>query len=112
MSSQVCKQNLDVLALFFLCCLHSLVIVFSNPSKRSLISLPQRSEWEHRFEQIIDRLLVWLFVFISEQMGEGDEWTEEPNVLVLLHLEEFLSMVHNYKQVSAYDFCVLEHALL
>lgn len=32
-------------------------------------------------------------------MEEGDEWTEEPDVLVLLRLEEFLSMVHNYKQV-------------
>lgn len=32
-------------------------------------------------------------------MGGGDEWTEEPNVLVLLGLEEFLSMARNYKQV-------------
>lgn len=32
-------------------------------------------------------------------MGEGDEWTEEPNVLVLLGLEEFLSMARSYKQV-------------
>uniref|UniRef100_U3I0K7 Essential meiotic structure-specific endonuclease 1 n=1 Tax=Anas platyrhynchos platyrhynchos TaxID=8840 RepID=U3I0K7_ANAPP len=29
---------------------------------------------------------------------DGDEWTEEPNVLVLLRLEEFLSMVRGYKQ--------------
>lgn len=32
-------------------------------------------------------------------MGGGDEWTEEPNVLVLLGLEEFLSMAQSYKQV-------------
>uniref|UniRef100_A0A8C3ECR3 Essential meiotic structure-specific endonuclease 1 n=1 Tax=Corvus moneduloides TaxID=1196302 RepID=A0A8C3ECR3_CORMO len=35
----------------------------------------------------------------GEEMGGGDEWTEEPNVLVLLGLEEFLSMAHSYKQV-------------
>ncbi|XP_066421762.1 crossover junction endonuclease EME1 isoform X2 [Molothrus aeneus] len=34
----------------------------------------------------------------TSQMGGGDEWTEEPNVLVLLGLEEFLSMAHSYKQ--------------
>uniref|UniRef100_A0A8B9F1V5 Essential meiotic structure-specific endonuclease 1 n=1 Tax=Amazona collaria TaxID=241587 RepID=A0A8B9F1V5_9PSIT len=34
----------------------------------------------------------------DEEMGEGDKWTEEPNVLVVLRLEEFLSMAHNYKQ--------------
>uniref|UniRef100_A0A8V5HH25 Uncharacterized protein n=1 Tax=Melopsittacus undulatus TaxID=13146 RepID=A0A8V5HH25_MELUD len=31
-------------------------------------------------------------------VSSGNEWTEEPNVLVLLRLEEFLSMAHNYKQ--------------
>ncbi|XP_065708554.1 crossover junction endonuclease EME1 [Patagioenas fasciata] len=40
----------------------------------------------------------WRRKTLSSQMEDGDEWTEEPNVLVLLHLEEFLSMVHNYKQ--------------
>lgn len=62
---------------------------------------------------MINRLLVWLFVFLSEQMGEGDEWTEEPNVLALLRLEEFLSMAHNYKQVRMLmTFLALEHAVL
>lgn len=42
---------------------------------------------------------VGLSVFISGQMEGRDEWSEEPNVLVLLRLEEFLSMVRNYKQV-------------
>lgn len=49
------------------------------------------------------------FVFISGQMEEGDEWTEEPNVLVLLRLEEFLSMVHNYKQVRVLMTFVLSN---
>uniref|UniRef100_A0A8C7EAR8 Essential meiotic structure-specific endonuclease 1 n=1 Tax=Nothoprocta perdicaria TaxID=30464 RepID=A0A8C7EAR8_NOTPE len=31
-------------------------------------------------------------------VDEENEWTEEPNILVLLCLEEFLFMVHNYKQ--------------
>uniref|UniRef100_A0A8C5TNG5 Essential meiotic structure-specific endonuclease 1 n=1 Tax=Malurus cyaneus samueli TaxID=2593467 RepID=A0A8C5TNG5_9PASS len=35
---------------------------------------------------------------MDEEMGGGDEWTEEPNVLVLLGLKEFLSMAHSYKQ--------------
>ncbi|KAJ7427504.1 essential meiotic structure-specific endonuclease 1 [Willisornis vidua] len=37
------------------------------------------------------------------KMGGGDEWTEEPNVLVLLGLGEFLSMAHSYKQKA--DSC-------
>ncbi|XP_053158629.1 crossover junction endonuclease EME1 isoform X2 [Hemicordylus capensis] len=32
--------------------------------------------------------------------AEEDNWVEEPNILVLLLLEEFISMIHNYKQVS------------
>ncbi|XP_021144166.2 crossover junction endonuclease EME1 [Columba livia] len=40
----------------------------------------------------------WRRKTLSSQMEDRDEWTEEPNVLVLLRLEEFLSMVHNYKQ--------------
>lgn len=40
-------------------------------------------------------------------MEDRDEWTEEPNVLVLLRLEEFLSMVHNYKQVRVLMTSVL-----
>ncbi|RLV99244.1 hypothetical protein DV515_00009911 [Chloebia gouldiae] len=42
--------------------------------------------------------ITWRRKTVTSQMGGGDEWTEEPNVLVLLGLEEFLSMVHSYKQ--------------
>ncbi|XP_009582190.1 PREDICTED: crossover junction endonuclease EME1 [Fulmarus glacialis] len=48
--------------------------------------------------QGVPRSITWRRKTVSSQMEEGDEWTEEPNVLVLLRLEEFLSMVHNYKQ--------------
>ncbi|XP_019398035.1 PREDICTED: crossover junction endonuclease EME1 [Crocodylus porosus] len=30
---------------------------------------------------------------------EEESWTEEPNVLLLLHTEEFASMIYNYRQV-------------
>jgi len=42
---------------------------------------------------------IGLSVFVSGQAEDGNEWTEEPNLLVLLGLEEFLSMVRSYKQV-------------
>ncbi|XP_041888395.1 crossover junction endonuclease EME1 [Corvus kubaryi] len=42
--------------------------------------------------------ITWRRKTVTSQMGGGDEWTEEPNVLVLLGLEEFLSMAHSYKQ--------------
>ncbi|XP_029870237.1 crossover junction endonuclease EME1 isoform X1 [Aquila chrysaetos chrysaetos] len=48
--------------------------------------------------QAVPCSITWRRKTVSSQMEEGDEWTEEPNVLVLLRLEEFLSMVHNYKQ--------------
>ncbi|XP_010136655.1 PREDICTED: crossover junction endonuclease EME1, partial [Buceros rhinoceros silvestris] len=48
--------------------------------------------------QAIPCSLTWRRKTVSLQMEEGDEWTEEPDVLVLLRLEEFLSMVRNYKQ--------------
>lgn len=54
-----------------------------------------------------------LFAFVSGQTEDGDEWTEEPNVLVLLRLEEFLSMVRGYKQVRLLmTFMLSECALL
>ncbi|KFQ42471.1 Crossover junction endonuclease EME1, partial [Nestor notabilis] len=49
-------------------------------------------------DQAVPCSITWRRKTVSFQMGEGDEWTEEPNVLVLLRLEEFLSMAHNYKQ--------------
>ncbi|KFQ54038.1 Crossover junction endonuclease EME1, partial [Pelecanus crispus] len=42
--------------------------------------------------QAVPCSITWRRQTVSSQMGERDEWTEEPNVLVLLHLEEFLSM--------------------
>lgn len=57
-----------------------------------------------------DALAVWFFIWQTE---DGDEWTEEPNVLVLLRLEEFLSMVRGYKQVRLLRAVMLtERALL
>ncbi|KAM9371438.1 crossover junction endonuclease EME1 [Phaethornis superciliosus] len=48
--------------------------------------------------QAVPCSISWRRKTVSSQMEESDEWTEEPNVLALLPLEEFLSMVHNYKQ--------------
>ncbi|XP_064032743.1 crossover junction endonuclease EME1-like [Pogoniulus pusillus] len=48
--------------------------------------------------QAVPCSITWRRKTVSSQVGEGDEWTEEPNVLVLHGLEEFLSMVRNYKE--------------
>ncbi|XP_074745025.1 crossover junction endonuclease EME1 isoform X2 [Strix uralensis] len=48
--------------------------------------------------QAVPCSITWRRKTVSSQIEEGDEWTEEPNVLVLLRLEEFLAMVHHYKQ--------------
>ncbi|XP_074016383.1 crossover junction endonuclease EME1 [Numenius arquata] len=48
--------------------------------------------------QAVPCSITWRRKTVSTQVEDGDEWTEEPNVLVLLCLEEFLSMVRNYKQ--------------
>ncbi|KFW05879.1 Crossover junction endonuclease EME1, partial [Eurypyga helias] len=42
--------------------------------------------------QAVPCSITWRRKTVSPQVEEGDEWTEEPNVLVLLRLEEFLSM--------------------
>ncbi|KFV45373.1 Crossover junction endonuclease EME1, partial [Gavia stellata] len=42
--------------------------------------------------QAVPCSITWRRKTVSSQMEEEDEWTEEPNVLVLLCLEEFLSM--------------------
>ncbi|KFM07823.1 Crossover junction endonuclease EME1, partial [Aptenodytes forsteri] len=42
--------------------------------------------------QAVPCSITWRRKTVSSQIAEGDEWTEEPNVLVLLRLEEFLSM--------------------
>ncbi|KFP70455.1 Crossover junction endonuclease EME1, partial [Acanthisitta chloris] len=52
-------------------------------------------------DQAVPCSITWRRKTVSPQMGGGDEWTEEPNVLVLLGLEEFLSMAHSYKQEAA-----------
>ncbi|XP_051491043.1 crossover junction endonuclease EME1 isoform X2 [Apus apus] len=57
--------------------------------------------------QAVPCSITWRRKVVPSQMEEGDEWTEEPNVLVLLRLEEFLPMVRNYKQarlLEAQDF--------
>ncbi|XP_067164590.1 crossover junction endonuclease EME1 [Apteryx mantelli] len=48
--------------------------------------------------QTVPCSITWRRRAVSSQIEEESGWTEEPNVLVLLRLEEFLSMVHNYKQ--------------
>ncbi|KFZ49137.1 Crossover junction endonuclease EME1, partial [Antrostomus carolinensis] len=48
--------------------------------------------------QAVPCSITWRRKTVSPQIEGRDEWTEEPNVLLLLCLEEFLSMVHNYKQ--------------
>ncbi|KGL78186.1 Crossover junction endonuclease EME1, partial [Tinamus guttatus] len=42
--------------------------------------------------------ITWRRRAVLTQTDEENELTEEPHILVLLRLEEFLSMVHNYKQ--------------
>ncbi|XP_069729038.1 crossover junction endonuclease EME1 [Phaenicophaeus curvirostris] len=48
-------------------------------------------------DQDVPCSITWRRKSVSAQ-AEEEKWTEEPNVLVLLCLEEFLSMIHNYKQ--------------
>ncbi|XP_068769417.1 crossover junction endonuclease EME1 isoform X2 [Struthio camelus] len=48
--------------------------------------------------QTVPCSITWRRRAVSSQIQEESGWTEEPNVLVLLRLEEFLFMVHNYKQ--------------
>ncbi|XP_054249754.1 crossover junction endonuclease EME1 [Indicator indicator] len=48
--------------------------------------------------QAVPCSITWRRKTVSSQVEEGDEWREEPNVLVLHRLEEFLSMVRNYKE--------------
>uniref|UniRef100_A0A493TZJ9 Essential meiotic structure-specific endonuclease 1 n=1 Tax=Anas platyrhynchos platyrhynchos TaxID=8840 RepID=A0A493TZJ9_ANAPP len=42
--------------------------------------------------QAVPCSITWRRKAVIPQTEDGDEWTEEPNVLVLLRLEEFLSM--------------------
>ncbi|KFU93425.1 Crossover junction endonuclease EME1, partial [Chaetura pelagica] len=42
--------------------------------------------------QAVPCSVTWRRKVVPSQMEEGDEWTEEPNVLVLLRWEEFLPM--------------------
>uniref|UniRef100_A0A8C6YXV4 Essential meiotic structure-specific endonuclease 1 n=1 Tax=Nothoprocta perdicaria TaxID=30464 RepID=A0A8C6YXV4_NOTPE len=48
--------------------------------------------------QAVPCSITWRRRAVLSQSDEENEWTEEPNILVLLCLEEFLFMVHNYKQ--------------
>ncbi|XP_021270585.1 crossover junction endonuclease EME1 isoform X2 [Numida meleagris] len=48
--------------------------------------------------QAVPCSITWKRKSVLSQAEDGNEWTEEPNLLVLLGLEEFLSMVRSYKQ--------------
>uniref|UniRef100_A0A669Q7L1 Essential meiotic structure-specific endonuclease 1 n=1 Tax=Phasianus colchicus TaxID=9054 RepID=A0A669Q7L1_PHACC len=48
--------------------------------------------------QAVPCSITWRRKSVLSQAEDSNEWTEEPNLLVLLGLEEFLSMVRNYKQ--------------
>nr|BAO10712.1 essential meiotic endonuclease 1 homolog 1 variant 1 [Gallus gallus] len=48
--------------------------------------------------QAVPCSITWRRKSVLSQAEDGNEWTEEPNLLVLLGLEEFLSMVRSYKQ--------------
>ncbi|XP_015735695.1 crossover junction endonuclease EME1 isoform X3 [Coturnix japonica] len=50
--------------------------------------------------QAVPCSVTWRRKAVLAQAEDGNEWTEEPNLLVLLGLEEFLSMVHSYKQAA------------
>ncbi|XP_074463686.1 crossover junction endonuclease EME1 [Larus michahellis] len=66
---------------------------------RQILSALQAANYSCVVEsQAVPCSITWRRKTVSCQVEDGDEWTEEPNVLVLLCLEEFLSMVHNYKQ--------------
>ncbi|XP_019349930.1 crossover junction endonuclease EME1 [Alligator mississippiensis] len=43
--------------------------------------------------------MAWRRRAAGPAQAEEESWTEEPNVLLLLHTEEFVSMIYNYKQV-------------
>ncbi|OXB59391.1 hypothetical protein ASZ78_009691, partial [Callipepla squamata] len=48
--------------------------------------------------QAVPCSITWRRKSVLSQAEDGTEWTEEPNLLVVLGLEQFLSMVRGYKQ--------------
>ncbi|XP_021410530.2 structure-specific endonuclease subunit EME1 [Lonchura striata] len=74
-------------------------VILQVEGGEQILSALQAASYSCVFENhAVPCSITWRRKTVTSQMGGGDEWTEEPNVLVLLGLEEFLSMVHNYKQ--------------
>ncbi|RMB92295.1 hypothetical protein DUI87_31407 [Hirundo rustica rustica] len=75
-------------------------VILQVEGGEQILSALQAASYSCVFENhAVPCSITWRRKRVSSQMGGGeDEWTEEPNVLVLLGLEEFLSMAHSYKQ--------------
>ncbi|XP_056361564.1 crossover junction endonuclease EME1 [Oenanthe melanoleuca] len=74
-------------------------VILQVEGGEQILSALQAANYSCVFEnQAVPCSITWRRKTVSSQMGGGDEWTEEPNVLVLLGLEEFLSMARSYKQ--------------
>ncbi|XP_009092836.2 crossover junction endonuclease EME1 isoform X2 [Serinus canaria] len=74
-------------------------VILQVEGGEQILSALQAANYSCVFENhAVPCSITWRRKTVTSQMGGGDEWTEEPNVLVLLGLEEFLSMAHSYKQ--------------
>ncbi|XP_023794434.1 crossover junction endonuclease EME1 isoform X2 [Cyanistes caeruleus] len=74
-------------------------VILQVEGGEQILSALQAANYSCVFEShAVPCSITWRRKTVSSQMGGGDEWIEEPNVLVLLGLEEFLSMAHSYKQ--------------
>uniref|UniRef100_A0A8C3NXW2 Essential meiotic structure-specific endonuclease 1 n=1 Tax=Cyanoderma ruficeps TaxID=181631 RepID=A0A8C3NXW2_9PASS len=74
-------------------------VILQVEGGEQILSALQAANYSCVFENhAVPCSITWRRKRVLSQMGGGDEWTEEPNVLVLLGLEEFLSMAHSYKQ--------------
>uniref|UniRef100_A0A8C5TNE3 Essential meiotic structure-specific endonuclease 1 n=1 Tax=Malurus cyaneus samueli TaxID=2593467 RepID=A0A8C5TNE3_9PASS len=74
-------------------------VILQVEGGEQILSALQAANYSCVFENhAVPCSITWRRKTVSSQMGGGDEWTEEPNVLVLLGLKEFLSMAHSYKQ--------------
>ncbi|KAF2978967.1 hypothetical protein EK904_003804 [Melospiza melodia maxima] len=77
----------------------SISVILQVEGGEQILSALQAANYSCVFENhAVPCSITWRRKTVTSQMGGGDEWTEEPNVLVLLGLEEFLSMAHSYKQ--------------
>ncbi|KAM7035378.1 crossover junction endonuclease EME1 [Acridotheres tristis] len=74
-------------------------VILQVEGGEQILSALQAANYSCVFEnQAVPCSITWRRKTVSSQMGGGDEWTEEPNILVLLGLKEFLSMARSYKQ--------------